>query len=133
MDLKEELKSLVETIKRNSNDTQEQMSVKAGYGETYISECLSPTGKPSKKFIKALKNAYLKSLEFPVKSEKETYSVLLDRAEQATDIVELKAFTKALLHAVAKLQSKVYGMGVNDCLDELVKDTRLNVRDLMEK
>lgn len=132
MKSKEDLRELIKAIKKATGLTQKEISVGASYDENTLTQALSrDTGHEA--VIKQLHIVYDDRLKNSTITEQGTYRVLLEPEEQATDIVELKAFTKSLLHALARLQAKVYGMAVDDCLNELVKDTRLNVRDLMEK
>lgn len=63
MDTKEYFKSLVEIVAFKAKKTQEQLAVEMGYGKTYISEVLSPTGKLSTKFLEAFKVKYKQYLE----------------------------------------------------------------------
>jgi transcriptional regulator with XRE-family HTH domain len=47
------------------------------------------------------------------------------------DILHEKAISKTLIHAVAKLNAKVFDRDVTDCLEELEQNTKLNLKDLM--
>lgn len=132
MNAKEELRKLIKQIKNSTGLTQEQISVEAGYEEKTLTQALSRQ-KGHEAVIKQLNLVFGERLKNTTIIKEPTYKMLLDPKEQATDIVELKAFTKTLLHGLAKLQAKVYGVPVDECLNELVQDTRLNVRDLMER
>jgi hypothetical protein len=58
MATKDYFRQLVETVVFRTKKTQEQLAIEMGYGKTYISEVLSPTGKLSEKFIEAFKRRY---------------------------------------------------------------------------
>lgn len=65
MDSKESFRLLVETVAFYSKKTNEQLATDMGYGKTYISEMLSPTGKLSQKFIRVFREKYKEYLEKP--------------------------------------------------------------------
>jgi transcriptional regulator with XRE-family HTH domain len=71
MDYKDHIRSTVESLQKLTGKTQETIATEMGYGRTYISEVLSPTGKVSKKFLNALnayaRDVYSESLEIPKK------------------------------------------------------------------
>lgn len=68
MDYQKELRELVDLVVARTNKTQEQLAVELGYGRTYISESLAPTGKVSHKFLNAFKKHYADVLENPKNS-----------------------------------------------------------------
>lgn len=45
--------------------------------------------------------------------------------------LQQKALTKTLLHAVAKINSKIFGLSVEDALEQLEQDTRINLKQLL--
>lgn len=65
MTSKQSFKKLVENVGSLSRKSQEELATSMGYGKTYISEVLSPTGKLSEKFVTAFKNFYKDYLENP--------------------------------------------------------------------
>jgi hypothetical protein len=65
MDSKEELRALVDRVAAATGKTQEELATEMGYGGTYISESLTPTGKVSSKFLTAFRKHYSEVLEIP--------------------------------------------------------------------
>lgn len=65
MESKEHFKTAVEIVSRRTGKTQAQLAAALGYGENYISEVLSPTGKITGKFLRAFRLQYAEFLENP--------------------------------------------------------------------
>lgn len=53
--MKNELRDIVDLIKEKTGQTQEEIAFAMGYKKNYISEILSPSGKVTDKFMKAIK------------------------------------------------------------------------------
>lgn len=62
MNSKEHIRKLVEHIQNLTGKTQEAIAIDMGYGKNYISEILSPSGRPSKKFLNTL-HSYVVKIE----------------------------------------------------------------------
>lgn len=60
MNSKEHIRKLVEHIQDLTGKTQEAIAIDMGYGKNYISEILSPSGRPSTKFLNTLHNYVVK-------------------------------------------------------------------------
>lgn len=78
---KEEFKTLVETVCFSKNMTQGELSKDMKYGENYISEMLSPTGKLTEKFVSLFKIKYRDILENPKQSEPIVEGLMLSLRE----------------------------------------------------
>lgn len=55
IDLKEELRVIIEIIKKEAGKTQQDIALEMGYKKNYISEILSPKGVVTDKFLNAIK------------------------------------------------------------------------------
>lgn len=100
MNSKEHIRKLVEHIQDLTGKTQEAIAIDMGYGKNYISEILSPSGRPSTKFLNALRNYVVKiegsgsenpkneTLETPVMMREPGESYGKSNADKYTKLLE---------------------------------------------
>jgi transcriptional regulator with XRE-family HTH domain len=120
---KEKVRELIDLIIKRSGKSQEQIAIDLGYAKNYISDVLSPTGKVTDKFVKALNKEYSDLLEnpnipkfdFDVKELLRRHEARLIRIESALEVFGEK---------YAQAQYKATGKEISQTLTELENEIK---------
>lgn len=130
---KEDLKKLVTAVATAKGVSQENLATEMGYGKNYISEMLSPSGKPTDKFVNSFRLKYSDYLGNPnsqennpkeniAESEGKDLQNVKEDIEQKSDYVRLledndrffKEFLKSNLAGMeARLQKMLHSILAN--------------------
>lgn len=131
---KQKVRDLIDLVVKHTKKTQEVIAVEMGYSKNYISDMLSPTGKVTEKFIKALKKDYSDLLENPNSPKFEFDEKELLRRHHSR-IIRIEATLEVLGEKFAELKYDATGKAISQTLTELeneIKD-RYRIRLAEEK
>lgn len=117
---KEDVRKLVDFTRRAKAQTQEEISIAIGYGKNYISEILSPSGKPTQKFYDKLKAYANGSGEL---------SIPTSTAEMKKDIMQLRALVKMLTKRIIQIEQSRTGKSFEAISDEINEETMKHLID----
>ncbi len=124
MNLKEQFREIVKTIKKKSNEggvklRNEDMAKRMGYNANYFSTLTGGSGAVTQQHIDELHTYFADELIGIIKS-----------APPGDPSNRERAIIKMLYHRLAKSESERLGIPIDKVMDEMERDTMIAWRDL---
>lgn len=111
MDYKKEMQNILDELKKK-NHSRRKIEQYFGYADRSLDQILSKGGNEI------------------VLSKLREYKRLVDEDKLSIDTAVEHALIHLLLLEIAKLKSKIYGISIDDAVDELEKNARIALRQI---
>ena len=125
---KKEIRELIDSLIEKTGKTQEEIAVELGYAKNAISDILSPSGKVTDKFSKALVRFNSDSMENPniVNIPNLKLNEYLSRLEER--ILLLESANEVMGEKIAELKLETKGTPISKALTDLENEIKERYR-----